>query len=242
MRSSPLCRIPASQLARCLSGTIGAASGQCVRIDVRCGMVAFVVRSGNRVYAAEADVEQSVDDADVMIHASSAKRILAVARRHGDRPAQLMRCGSRVQLTVGGESVIADPCHCESVPWRDAVPRRMAHPTKVLAADFLKGVSRGCGSVIGDDRLQVRFSRRCVSFETAEGRRLAACPALGTADETVLRVDPSDLRGWFRALDPSAVVTVDPGDGRVSAMFSHEDSFAVVPVAGGCCAAIEEAA
>jgi hypothetical protein len=240
-RPSPLCRIPASELARCLSGTIGAAGGRCVRLDVRGGSVAFVVKNGSRVYAAEAEVEQSVDDAEVVIHSSEARRMLAVARRHGDEPAQLVRVGNTVALTVGREVVAAEACRCDGRPWRSSVPCRRSQPTKIVAADFLEAVASVANVSLPGDLLQIVFSTRFVKVASMAGKS-AACPALGTAVETVLHVDPRHLRGWVRTLSPEAVVTVDPGDGRVPAVFSHDDALAVVPVAVGSGVEVEEPA
>jgi len=241
--STPLCRIPASDLARCLSGTVGATAARCVRIDVRGGSVAFVVCQGGSVYAAEAVVEQSVDDAEVFVHSADARKMMAAAKRHGDEPAQLTRAENAVSLAVGGEVVSAQTFFCGERSWRASVPCRRAQPTKVLAADFLAACSRAAKKSVPCDLLEISFSSRsvCISVPSMGGKS-AACPALGTAVETVLRVDPNHLRGWFGSLSPDAVVTVDPGDGRVPAVFSHDDALAVVPIAGGCCAAIEEVA
>ena len=216
-------------MARCLSCTIEAAGGRCVRIDVRGGSVAFVVRDGGRVYAAEAEVEQSVDDAEVVIDAAAARKMLAVARRHGDEPAQLVTAGGAVALTIGRDFVAAEACRCDGQPWRAAVPCRRTQPTKVVAADFFKAFSSAAGSSVAGDPLQIVFSTRWVRVASMAGKS-AACPALGTAAETVLHVDPRHLRGWVGALAPEAVLTVDPGDGFVPAVFSHDDALAVVPV------------
>jgi hypothetical protein len=203
--------------------------------------VTFVVCDDGRVYAAEAEVDQSVDDNEVVISAAAAFRMLDAAKRHGDEPAQLVRAGNQVSLTIGSEALAVDACRCDERQWRTAVPCRKSQPTKVVASQFMAAVCALRSSSMPGDLLQVRFSRQFMCVVSTSGK-WAALPALGTSSETVLHVDPQDFHGWLGSLDPDAVVTVDPGDGATPAVFSHDDALAVVPVATGSCMTIEEAA
>lgn len=242
-RSVPVCRLPADQLARCLSGTIDAAGGEdCegaraqlagLRIDVLDGVVSFVGWDGRRLYVASADIDQATDDGALTIPVAAARVMLALANRSASASVQMMRTESAAIWTAGGVTVTAVLLAGKFAPWRKVIPAaRPGLQATVGAAALLQAVRQAEVVTSSDSRavaFQFGHGKVSLSSRSAEyGSAAVACPAAGAHLEAVLRLDPRHVRQWLATLDGAATVSVDPGDGMSPVMLRHEDAVAVV--------------
>ena len=242
-RSVPVCRLPADQLARCLSGTIDAVGGEdCegaraqlagLRIDVLDGVVSFVGWDGRRLYVASADIDQATDDGALTIPVAAARVMLALANRSASTSVQMMRTESAAIWTAGGVTVTAVLLAGKFAPWRKVIPAaRPGLQATVGAAALLQAVRQAEVVTSSDSRavaFQFGHGKVSLSSRSAEyGSAAVACPAAGAQLEAVLRLDPRHVRQWLATLDGAATVSVDPGNGTSPVMLRHEDAVAVV--------------
>ncbi|CAB4169092.1 DNA polymerase III subunit beta [uncultured Caudovirales phage] len=241
-RPSPVCRLPADQLARCLSGTIGAAfedpcridalglSG--LRIDVLDGTVSFVACDGRRMYVSSAEIDQSVDDVAFSVPAQAVKTVLAFVSKAGSQSVQLVRTLSHAVWTVGSTTVAATILAGGFRQWRKVIPHRSTGHAVVGVAALLAAV-RQAEVVTSEDSRAVafRFTDGRLSLaarSTRYGSASVACPAACADLGAVLRLDPRHVRQWLASLDASASVSMDMGDDASPVLLRHEDFAAVV--------------
>jgi hypothetical protein len=197
-RSVPVCRLPADQLARCLSGTIDAAGGEdCdgaraqlagLRIDVLDGVVSFVGWDGRRLYVTAAEIDQATDDGALTIPVAAARVMLSLANRSSSTSVQMMRTESAAIWTAGGVTITAALLAGKFAPWRKVIPLARPEMQATVGAAALLQAVRQAEVVTSSDSRAVAFrfgdGRVSLSSRSAEyGSAAVACPAAGAALE-----------------------------------------------------------
>lgn len=242
MRLSPVCRLPGDQLARCLAGIVSAA-GPCgefrrVRIDVLGGVVSFAATDGRRLYVSQAEVEQSVDDHAFAIPLAAACAAQALATAACGADVQLIRTQTQATWSIDGVCLSSPVLGGGVASWRQSVPRRARgrRPT-VCASALLAAIVAAEARLDRRRAVSFRFGPQNVSLvcgSSRYGESAIVCPAAGVELNAERALNPRHVREWLAALDGSATVSIDPGDGVAPVVLEHDDAMALVYPVRSC--------
>lgn len=202
------------------------------------GVVSFAATDGRRLYVSQADVEQSVDDHAFTIPLAAACAAQALATAACGADVQLVRTQTQATWSVDGVCLSSPVLGGEFAPWRQSVPcrARERRPT-VCASALLAAIVEAESRLDRRRSVAFRFLPRQVCLDAGPSRHGSAvisCPAAGAAVDAERVLDPRHVREWLAALDESATVSVDPGDGVTPVVLQHDDAMALVyPVKSG---------
>ena len=237
-KSTPVFRMPADQLARCIEGTIdavdpaaGATALQGIRIDVTDGKIVFCATDGRRLHICEAEVDQAVDDCAITVPATTLRVVLQLCREDGDAAVQLLRTHSEAIFECGSTVVTAGLLEGNFPKWQ-RVLREPNQGTTVQAAELLAAVRQAAvvtSEVSRGVAVRITGARGAIAAKTAEyGTSTVAFRPASTGCDAWVVVDPKYLASWLGTVDPAGIVDIDLGDGATSVVLRHDSSTAIV--------------
>lgn len=241
----PVARIPADQLRRALECVLPATDSESsryalsgVRLEVTDGTVSLVATDGRRLYHAEIEIDQAVDDCQLLLPARAAALLLTLAKAQPDEDIQIELAGEQVVAEVGdGLRIWARQLEGSFPKWRDVIPNRPDASETVVRADEL-------GQAIRQAAICVSETSRAISLtlgnplvaeatSTENGKARVELEPIEADDPVTLLVDPRFCTDWLRAVDPAEPVTLEASDSGSALLMRVEDATAVVMPMGG---------
>lgn len=236
---SPVARIPADQLRRALEVVLPATDTESsryalggVRIEVEDGIVNFIATDGRRLYHAEVEVDQAVDDCQLLLPARAASLLLTLAKAAADDEVQIERVGEEVTATLSAVVLRCRQLQGAYPRWRDAIPDRPQAGQTVVRADALaaairqaaictsetsRAVNLTLGTTIEIDATSSEAGTSRVELEPIEG-----------GPTVTLAVNPQFCVDWLRSVDPAEPVTLEASDSSSALVLRVEDATGVV--------------
>ena len=248
LKSTPVARIPADQLARGLSAVIDAAdpsAGQValggVHLDVTDGLVSLVATDGRRLFKSEISIDQAVDNQQLLLTARAATLIGVLAGQLGDEGnVQLEKSGSDVfaEIGAGGAQVIARQVAGVFPKWRKVIPSKGRATPTTVRADKLTAAIRQAAICTSEASKAIELTLGktiiCQATSSESGASRVELVPIEAGKAVTIRVNPQFCIEWLRRVDPSEPITVEAVDPASALVFRSEDSTGVVmPMEGG---------
>ena len=230
-------RLPGDQFAALVKTVKGATDNQSssyalggVLVEFNDGELTFVATDGRRLYAASADIDQSLDDSQTLV----TRRTMDVLQRlavHADE-IELQANDAEILAAIGETTVQARLMNGRFPRWRD-VEKEYEDPPSMVVVENLMRACNAAGVCTSEASRGVDFTVSAEGLFLAGrsseyGESSATCELADVGKCTTVKLDPRFVADWLVTLDPAETIAIEAKDKQSAVVFRADRCRAVV--------------